>query len=379
LKWKEALVKGGRHMNLELKQANQLPVRTWSWLKVNELELQQDIPDSSSYNKNPLKNKELSQAVQLQYKKWQDDLASISTGMGKEAEEFIKNHKNTGISLYLPKGVKQMEPVMLEYCIDEENPSIIEYNEIILEEDTEITVVVNYKNKAISSGFHGSLTYIKAGKNAVIHLIQAQVLDDSVTHLNNIGAVLEEGSTVQVTLAELGAGTLAGGVMAELSGDNSNFSLNTIYLGDKSRSIDFNYVMNHHGKHTVSEMNINGALMDTSKKLFRGTIDFKKGAKGAVGQQSEYNLLFSPGIKNVSAPLILCGEDDVEGKHAANSGKIDENVLFYMMSRGLDELTAKRVILEAWFEPVIQKIPDEELQGQLLEYVKERLDHVKSI
>lgn len=366
-------------MNLELKQANQLPVRTWSWLKVNELKLQQDIPDSSPYDNNPLKNKALPKEIQLQYRKWKENIGNISTGMGKEAEEFIKKNKNTGISLHLPKGTKHTEPVVLEYCIDEANPSILEYNEIILEEDAEITIVVNYKNKTACSGFHGSLTYIKAGKNTVIHLVQAQVFDDSITHMNNIGAVLEEGSTVQVTLGELGAGSLAGGVMAELYGNNSNFSLNTIYLGDKSRSIDFNYVMNHYGKYSVSEMNINGALMDTSKKLFRGTIDFKKGAKGAVGQQSEYNLLFSPGIKNVSAPLILCGEDDVEGKHAANSGKIDEDVLFYMMSRGLDELTAKRVILEAWFEPVIQKIPDEELQGQLLEYVKERLDHVKSL
>lgn len=366
-------------MNLELKQANQLPVRTWSWLGVNELKLQQDIPDGSPYKKNPLKNDTLSDALQLQVGKWQENFERIDTGMGKEAEDFISSNKNAGISLFNPKGIKQKEPVFLEYIIDEENDSIIEYNEIIAEEDSEITVVVNYKNKKVVSGFHGSLTYIKAGKNAVIHLVQAQVFEDNVTHINNIGVTLEEGSVVQVTQGELGAGMIAGGIMADLRGNNSSFSLNTIYLGDKNRSIDFNYVMNHYGKQSVSEMNVNGALMDTSKKLFRGTIDFKKGAKGALGQQSENNLLFSPGIKNVSAPLILCGEDDVEGKHAANSGKIDENVLFYMMSRGLNELTAKRIMLEAWFEPVIQKIPDEKLQLQLLEYVKERLDHAKSI
>ena len=119
--------------------------------------------------------------------------------------------------------------------------------------------------------------------------------------------------------------------------------------------------------------------MDTSRKTFRGTIDFKRGAAGAAGHESEYTLLFGSGIKNVSAPLILCGEEDVEGKYAANSGKIDENKLFYMMSRGLDELSAKKLILEAWFEPVISKIPYNSLREDISEYLKERLSHVKSI
>jgi Fe-S cluster assembly scaffold protein SufB len=223
--------------------------------------------------------------------------------------------------------------------------------------------------------FHSGLTYLYAGKNAEINFVQVQLLNDQAIHLNNIGTRLAEGGKINLIQAELGSLKAVNGIEADLKGDNSKFGINTIFFGDKNRSSDFNYIVNHIGRQTKSEMDLNGALSEESRKVFRGTIDFKKGAAGAVGHEKEYTLLLSPRIKNVSAPLILCGEENVEGKHAANSGKIDETKLFYMMSRGLDELTAKKLILEAWFEPVIGRIPVASLKEEIAEFVKERLNH----
>ncbi len=380
-------------MKLELNNLNKLPVRTWSWLGVNDISIQDNIPDIKEYTKNPVRSKaELLEGISFKNSMGETDLfssldlfpfldtfSSIDTGVGAEAVQFSKVHRNCGFSIRVPAGRKVEEPVYLEYELDEENSTVVDLNHIIAEENSEVTVVTVYRGEEDGPVFHDGLTYLYAGENAVINLIQIQLLNERAVHFNNIGAKLSEGGKINFVQGELGGCKVINGLHADLTGDYSNIDINTIYFGDKNRSLDFNYVVNHIGRLTRSELILNGALLDESSKKFRGTLDFKKGASGAAGHETEYTLLFSPRIKNVSAPLILCGEENVEGKHAANSGKIDENQLFYMMSRGLDELSAKKLIIEAWFEPVIGKIPYTSVQEGIKDYVKERLSHVKSI
>ncbi|MGB8452611.1 MAG: SufD family Fe-S cluster assembly protein [Anaerocolumna sp.] len=374
-------------MKLKLNNLNKLPVRTWSWLKVNDASLMESIPDMKAYTKNPVKSNTTllgdisinSDISELDIFSSMDIFPSMDTGMGAEAVDFIKECKNSGISVRVPSGMRIEEPVYLEYNLDEDDSTVVDLNYMIAEAGSEITVVMVYRSKEECPGFHGGLTYLMAGENAVINFIQIQLLNEKVIHLNNIGAKISEGGIINLVQGELGGLKVMTGLHADLVGNNSSMDINTIFFGDKSRSLDFNYVVNQFGRLSKSEMVLNGALLDDSRKVFRGTLDFKKGAAGAVGHEREFTLLFSPGIKNVSAPLILCGEENVEGKHAANSGKIDENKLFYMMSRGLDEVTAKKLIIEAWFEPAIGKIPYTSLQNEIIEYMKERLSHVKSI
>lgn len=368
-------------MNLELNNINKLPVRTWSWLGVNDTSLRENIPDIRPYTKNPLKS-DAALLDSITIKNGTSETASdflADTGAGEEAVRFVKAVRNSGISIKVPSGTHIKDPVYLDYELNKNNSTVVDLNYIAAEEDSEISVVIVYRSTEECPVFHSGLTYLHAGNNAVINLIQIQILNEEALHLNNIGAKSAENGKINIIQAELGGLKAVNGIRADLTGRNSGADISTIFFGDKNRSLDFNYVVNHIGRQSKSEMDLNGALLDESHKIFRGTIDFKKGAAGAAGHETEYSLLFSPRIKNVSAPLILCAEEDVEGKHAANSGKIDENKLFYMMSRGLDELTAKKLILEAWFEPVVSKIPYDSLQADLSEYLKERLSHVKSI
>ncbi len=368
-------------MNIKLDKVNKLPVRTWSWLGVNDTSLLETVPDLKPYKKNPLKSDTAALDILSEDGGLADtkEFIALETGAGEEAVQFVRENSNAGISLRIQEGKQITEPVYLEYVLDDKDSTVVDHNRIIAEANSSITVVMVYRSLVECPVFHGGLTYLSAGKNAVINLIQIQLLSEKAVHLNNIGARLLKDGKINIIQAELGGLKAVNGIHSMLSGDNSGLDINTVFFGDKNRSIDFNYVADHTGKKTGSEINLNGALMDTSRKTFRGTIDFKKGAAGAAGHESEYTLLFGSGIKNVSAPLILCGEEDVEGKHAANSGKIDENKLFYMMSRGMDELSAKKLILEAWFEPVISKIPYNSLREDISEYLKERLSHVKSI
>ena len=127
------------------------------------------------------------------------------------------------------------------------------------------------------------------------------------------------------------------------------------------------------GKNTSANMNVRGALSGNCDKIFRGTLDFQRGAKGSTGRELEEVIILSSGTRNRSVPLMLATEDEVDGHHAVSVGRLDEEKIFYLMSRGLDKSEAERLIVEAAFNPVVEKISDDNLRGELLENLQRRL------
>lgn len=118
-------------------------------------------------------------------------------------------------------------------------------------------------------------------------------------------------------------------------------------------------------------MDASGVLLDRAEKVYRGTVDFKEGAKGARGFEKENTLLFGSEIINKSVPLILCHEEEVEGDHGATIGRIDEKLLFYIKSRGISDEAAKQLMTEAYINAVTDKIGDDETEGRVIKYVSE--------
>ena len=107
--------------------------------------------------------------------------------------------------------------------------------------------------------------------------------------------------------------------------------------------------------------------------VFRGTLDFVQGARGSVGKEDEEVTILSPHARNRSVPLMLSHEGDVDGHHAVSIGRMDEDKLFYLMSRGLDERAAQQLIVEASFEPVLARIESDELRTEIGSYLERRL------
>lgn len=113
-----------------------------------------------------------------------------------------------------------------------------------------------------------------------------------------------------------------------------------------------------------------GVLSDKAKKIFRGTIDFRKGCAGSVGNEKEDVLLLDDTIVNQTIPLILCNEEDVEGNHGASIGKIDEELLFYLESRGISEENVYDMMAKTRINAVCNKITDEETKRKVQEYLE---------
>ena len=206
---------------------------------------------------------------------------------------------------------------------------------------------------------------------------ESQIFSDVNLSTENVARRIKisvgNGAKVEFISADIGSGNFSADVEIDLRGDDSAADFNAVYFGDGNRKLDFNYVIHQRGKRTSATMNVRGALADRCDKIFRGTLDFQRGSKGSTGRELEEVTILSPGTRNRSVPLMLAAEDEVDGHHAVSVGRLDEEKIFYLMSRGLDDSEAERLIVEAAFNPVVEKIPDENLRDKILENLQRRL------
>lgn len=149
---------------------------------------------------------------------------------------------------------------------------------------------------------------------------------------------------------------------SNLIGNKSNNILNTIYLGKENQVLDLNYIAELRGEKSNVNFEVQGALKDSSKKHFKGTIDFKCGAKKATGNENEACMLLSDQARSLALPMLLCSEEDVEGNHSTSSGKVGDKELFYIMSRGFDEKSAMKLIVRAKFNKILETINNKSLK-----------------
>ena len=179
-----------------------------------------------------------------------------------------------------------------------------------------------------------------------------------------VRAECEEGSHIHIMTIMIGGGDIYSDDHVTLSGDGARFDADAAYLGRNSQTIDYNIVADHFGKKTESLITVNGALTDSAKKVFRGTIDFKKGSADSVGSENETVLMLGDDVVNKTVPLILCAEENVEGTHGATIGELDADTMFYFESRGIDRETAEKIMAYAAVERLIHMAEDNEFAAE---------------
>ena len=216
-------------------------------------------------------------------------------------------------------------------------------------------------------------TALRVEKNAKVRLVQIQsAAQDSLLRLETSGECAENGQ-VELIQILLGRGDVYSDGHFELNGDGAGFRAGIGYLGQKQQTVDMNLVVNHWGQKTTSEISAAGALKDNAQKIFRGTIDFKKGSADSIGNEQETVLMLGDGVANKTAPLILCAEENVVGNHGATIGELDENTLFYFESRGISAEEAENIMARAAIERLTRTLADEAAQAAILAGLEEVL------
>ncbi|MBR1796538.1 MAG: SufD family Fe-S cluster assembly protein [Clostridiales bacterium] len=235
-----------------------------------------------------------------------------------------------------------------------ELPSDIKVSELIVEEGQSRIVTledVSYKLNAT----------VKAG--GTLELVQLH--EDESLLINDVKVTCEKGATFKWYRAILGGSGEASSYdncSVYLNGDDSSFEAYVGYRLGGKENYDGNVEAIHYGKNTESKITASGVLADDARKMLKSTIDFRTGCKGAVGEETEDVLLMNETVRNRSVPMILCGEEDVQGEHGATIGRLDENLVYYLESRGMEHEKVYEMMAEAKLNTVLRRIPDHELE-----------------
>lgn len=247
--------------------------------------------------------------------------------------------------------------------------------DIVAAPNSTFSIALSLDSDADAPAFMGSTMRVFAGAGARVDITVYLTASDAVTCVEDSGFVLDEGARVNVRHVVLGGGFTATGLAADLRGDRSRIDVDTSYLAAGAQQRDFNYIIRHRGRKTVSNMDANGVLTGTSKKCLRGTIDLIHGAKGAEGNERETVLLASKGVDNKTVPNILCDEDDVAGNHGATIGHVRPDQLFYAACRGLSQEQTEALFLSAKLEDAALRSPNDAVRANVVRLGNQIIPH----
>lgn len=354
-----------------------IKIPNWKRISLDNLE----FPEVADYNKDYLNlddqlptGIELNMITEDKNKSFTNYLNKNKIqGVGENFISFVDKFYNSGISLYIDKNIQIDKPIRLDFNMDKDNPNIIDQNIIVAESNSQITLIFDYSTQDKVQAFHNGITKVYAKEASIVNIINIQRLNDLSHSFDSNVAFVEGHGQVNWISVELGSNISSASYTTYLNDDASEGNLHSIYLGDRNRQMDLEYSMIFKGRHTIGNIETHGVLMDNSKKVFRGNLDFKKGAKSSKGSEEEFVILMDPTVISHSIPALLCDEDNVEGHHAASAGQINHDQLFYLMSRGLSEKESKKLIVEASFNPIIDMIPSDELKDIIYNEVDRRL------
>lgn len=411
---------------LVIKKANAMPAPTWSWLKMNETKvavpaglerdcqvvienagdllethasfegavekLQQrvdarrgddadtrailraaqghdagasdlDTPALSSYEKKVA----LSQIAG-------DVAADFETGVGRDARAYLNFLAGGTAVLATEPGDEASATVRVSARPGTSSSASID---VVAAEDSELDLAISIDAAcgADQAAFAGSALRVFAGERSRVNVTVYLTCGAGVTCVEDSGFVLDDDARVTVRHVVLGGSFTATGLAADLRGDRSRIDIDTSYLGAGADERDFNYIVRHRGKKTECNLDANGVLTGTSKKILRGAIDLMHGAKGAQGNERETVLLANKGVDNKTVPMILCDEDDVAGNHGATIGHVRPEQLFYMGCRGLSEKQAEELFISAKLEDAAITAPDEQMRDNVVRLASTLVDN----
>lgn len=164
---------------------------------------------------------------------------------------------------------------------------------------------------------------------------------------------------------DLGGGWVRHDLHARLLGENARASLNGAYILDNSRHVDNHAKVDHIAKNGYSEQYFRGVVGDSSKAVFNTAVVVFKGADGAEAHQSNANILLSKLAEINTKPELEVYADEVIAEHGATVGQLDEAAVFYLRSRGINELQARQMLTMAFCRSVSDKLIDRKLASAL--------------
>ncbi len=253
---------------------------------------------------------------------------NLQYGVGKELEEEVRKIANNRLNII----VKENEEANLEIKneFNKESKSLIEDLKLVANENSKLNIIIRYKSIEESQHYHNGIIRVTAKKNSKVNITIINLLNTKTNNFISVENTIEDNAIINYNIVDFGGKASITNYYSNLIGNNAQNFINTIYLGKEDEMFDLNYILHLRGEKSEAGIEVQGAIKDEAKKHFKGTIDFKKGAKKSRGNENEFCMLLSDKARSISLPMLLCSEEDVEGNHSnASRENWKQRVILY--------------------------------------------------
>jgi len=229
-------------------------------------------------------------------------------------------------------------------------------NLLIFEQESQVTVVEDYVSLGGGTVLCNTATELIAGENSTIahYMIERESLD--AFNVSTLRIQQDRSANVASHSLLLGGGLVRNNVHPVLAGEGGECLINGLFVGDGHQHLDNYMHVEHASPHCSSRQFYNGILDGHSHGVFHGRIVVHKDAQKTDAKQTNRNLLLSDDAQIDTKPQLEIYADDVKCTHGATIGQIEENALFYLQSRGIDEVSARKLLLQAFASECLERM-----------------------
>jgi len=281
-----------------------------------------------------------------------------------------------GAFVYVPAKVTIEEPIQLLFLttpVDGERVVAHPRNLIVLEREARATVVETYASLEDGVYWTNAVTEVVVGDGARVDCYRVQRESDQAYHVAVTDVHQGRDTTVNVHAVAFGAALARHDLRGTLAGPGGYLILNGLYVLDGEQHADHHTAIDHAAPHCESHEYFNGVLDGRSRGIFNGRIIVRPGAQKTDSKQTNNNLLLSGEAHADSQPQLEIYADDVKCTHGSTVGPLDPKALFYLRSRGIGEVDARRLMTYGFAAEILNRMDVAPLRAQLDEIVRARL------
>lgn len=284
---------------------------------------------------------------------------TVNVEEGKFAS-MVGAFAQNGVLLYVPKNVHVEQPFHSVLWGPGANLAHISHLLVLIEDGASATYVHESASPVESTdAMHAGIVEIKVGQDANFKFVELQSWGKNVWNFSHERARVERGGNLDWIFGAVGSKLTKNFTELDLAGEGSVGRMSGFYFTEDGQHLDHDTQQNHLAPHTTSDLLFKGALKGKSRSVWQGMIYVAPGAQKTDGYQANRNLVLDEQARADSIPGLEILADDVRCTHGATVGKLEQEPLFYLKSRGIPQKDAERVVVEGFFDPIMQRIPFE--------------------
>ncbi|MED4235357.1 Fe-S cluster assembly protein SufD [Priestia megaterium] len=281
---------------------------------------------------------------------------------------------NGGVFVYVPKNVEVQEPLQAVFVREDEEAALFNHVIVVAEDNSSVTYVENYIATAEeSNGVVNIVTEVFANSNAKVTFGAVDYLaKGTTTYVNRRGLAGKDGR-IEWALGLMSEGNTVSENTTYLMGDGSYGDTKTVTVGRGEQSQNLTTSIVHFGKHSEGYILKHGVMKESASSIFNGIGKIEHGASKSNAEQESRVLMLSEKARGDANPILLIDEDDVTAGHAASVGRVDPIQLYYLMSRGIPQTEAERLVIHGFLAPVVNELPIETVKKQLTDLIERKV------